>query len=71
MKRPSGLYMTLAGVVVSAATWGQQLQPVEEQQTERPAGWERVSERKVSLLAGTMLAVRLIDRLSSDKRTAG
>lgn len=71
MKRPSGLHRVLAGVVVSAAAWGQQLQPVEEQQTKPPAAWERFNEREVSLQAGTMLAVRLVDRLSSDKNQSG
>lgn len=71
MKRRLGLYVGLAGVVVSAAGWGQQSQAGEEQRAQPPAAWEKVSERKVSLPAGTMLAVRLIDRVSSDKSQAG
>src|SRR6266508_553348 len=71
MKRRSGLYVGLAGLVVSAASWGQQLQTGDEQRTQPPAVWERVNERKVSLPAGTMLAVRLTDHVSSDKSQAG
>ena len=71
MKRRSGLYVGLAGVVVSAASWGQQLQTSDEQRTEPAAAWERVNERKVSVPAGTMLAVRLTDHVSSDKSQAG
>lgn len=70
MKRRSGLYVGLAGVVVSAASWGQPLQASDEQRTQ-PAAWERVNERKVSVPAGTMLAVRLTDHVSSDKSQAG
>ena len=71
MKRRSGLYVGLAGVVVSAASWGQQLQTSDEQRTEPAAAWERVNERKVSVPAGIMLAVRLTDHVSSDKSQAG
>ncbi len=71
MKRRSGLYVGLAGVVVSAASWGQQLQASDEQRTEPAAAWERVAERKVSVPAGTMLAVRLTDHVSSDRSQAG
>ena len=46
MKRRSGLYVGLAGVVVSAASWGQQLQAIDEQRTQPAAAWERVNERK-------------------------
>ena len=55
---------------MSAASWGQQLQASDEQRTQ-PAAWERVNERKVSVPAGTMLAVRLTDHVSSDKSQAG
>ncbi len=71
MKERSVLYVGLAGLVVSAASWGQQVQTGGEQGTQPPEAWERVNERKVSLPAGTMLAVRLIDRVSSDKSQAG
>ena len=71
MKERSVLYVGLAGLVVSAASWGQQLQTGDEQRTQPPAAWERVNERKVSLPAGTMLAVRLTDHVSSDKSQAG
>jgi len=71
MRKRSVLYMGLAGLVVSAASLGQQLQTADEQRTRRPAVWERVNERKVSLPAGTMLAVRLTDHVSSDKSQAG
>src|SRR6266545_3306441 len=54
MKDRSVLYVGLAGLVVSAACWGQQLQTSDEQRTQPPAVWQRVNERKVSLLAGTM-----------------
>ena len=42
----------------------------DEQRTQPSAVWERVNERKVSLPAGTMLAVRLTDHVSSDKSQA-
>lgn len=71
MKERSVLYVGLAGLVVSAASWGQQVQTGDEQRTQWPAAWERVNERKIPLPAGTMLAVRLIDRVSSDKSQAG
>lgn len=71
MKRRSGLYVGLAGVVVSAASWGQQLQTGDEQRTQPAAAWERVNERKVQVPAGTMLAVRLTDHASSDKSQPG
>ena len=71
MKRRSGLYVGLASVVVSAASWGQQLQANDGQLTHPAAAWERVKERKVSVPAGTMLAVRLTDHVSSDKSQAG
>jgi hypothetical protein len=35
------------------------------------AAWKKIDEKKVSLPAGTMLAVRLIDRVSSDKSQTG
>src|SRR5688572_11628723 len=35
------------------------------------AAWRKVSERKVALPPGVMLAVRLIDRVSSDRNQAG
>lgn len=71
MKRRSGFYVGLAGVVVSAASWGQQLQTGDEQRTEPAAAWERVNERKVLVPAGIMLAARLTDHVSSDKSQAG
>jgi hypothetical protein len=71
MKRRLGLYVGLAAMVVSAASWGQPLQTSDEQRTQPPAAWERVKERKVPLPAGTMLAVRLNDHVSSDKSEAG
>lgn len=71
MKRRSGLYVGLAGVVVSAAGWGQQFQTSDEQRPEPAAAWERVNERKVLVPAGTMLAVRITDHVSSDKSQAG
>lgn len=71
MKERSVLYVGLVGLVVGAASWGQQLQTGDEQRTQQSAVWERVNERKVSLPAGTMLAVRLTDHVSSDKSQAG
>lgn len=71
MKRRSVLYVVLAGMVVSAGSWGQQPQTGDEQRTQPPALWERVDQRKVLLPAGTILAVRLTDHVSSDKSQAG
>jgi hypothetical protein len=71
MKERSVLYAGLVGVVVSAATWGQQLQTGDGRPAQPPAAWERVNERKVSLPAGTMLAVRINDHVSSDKSQTG
>ena len=61
MKERSVLYVGLAGLVVGAASWGQHVQTGDEQRTQPSAAWERVNERKVSLPAGAMLAVRLND----------
>jgi hypothetical protein len=71
MKERWVLYVGLTSLVVGAASWGQQLQTDDEQRTQPSAVWERVNERKVSLPAGTMLAVRLTDQVSSDKSQAG
>ena len=62
------LYMGVAALCMSTAVLGQQLEPHEQQP---PAAWKKVKEKKVALPAGTMLAVRLIDRVSSDKSQAG
>ena len=62
------LYMGVAALCMSTAVLGQQLGPHEQQ---RPAAWKKANENKVALPAGTMLAVRLIDRVSSDKSQAG
>jgi hypothetical protein len=64
-------YVGLAWLVASTATWGQQAETQEERRPQPPGAWKKVSEKKVSLPAGTMLAVRLIDRVSSDKSQAG
>jgi hypothetical protein len=71
MKERSVFYVGLASLVVGAASWGQQLQTGDEQRTQPSAVWERVQERRVSLPAGTMLAVRLTDPVSSEKSQAG
>lgn len=70
MKRRLSLHMGLACAVSSVAVWGQPSQTGEER-AEQPAEWARVVEAKASLPAGTMLAVRLIDRVSSDRSQAG
>ncbi len=62
------LYMGVAALCMSTAVLGQQLEPHEQQP---PAAWKKVKEKKVALPAGTMLAARLIDRVSSDKSQAG
>ncbi len=70
MKKPTRqrFYMGAAALCMSSAVLGQQLEPHEQQP---PAAWKKVNEKKVALPAGTMLAVRLIDRVSSDKSQAG
>ena len=60
-----------AALFVSTAIWGQQAQSHEEQRLQPTEAWKKVKEKKVALPAGTMLAVRLIDRVSSDKSQAG
>ena len=59
-----------AGLVIflaSTAILGQ----AREEPRPQPPTWKKMIERKVAIPAGTMLAVRLIDRLSSDKSQAG
>jgi hypothetical protein len=56
--------------LVNTALCEQQLRGREDQ-AEPAAGWRKADEKKVSLPAGTMLAVRLIDPVSSDKSQAG
>jgi hypothetical protein len=72
MRREVGTFL-FAGVLVlatTAPTGAQELRSgVEERQSTAP--WKKVFERKVTLPAGTMLAVRLIDRVSSDKNQTG
>jgi hypothetical protein len=62
-------YAGVAGFIASTAIWGQQVET--EQERRPPAAWKKVNGKKVSLPAGTMLAVRLIDRVSSEKSQAG
>jgi hypothetical protein len=64
-------YVGLAGCLASTAICGQQLQMHEEERLQPRAAWKKANEKRVSLPAGTMLAVRLIDRVSSDKSQAG
>ena len=64
-------YAGLAGFIASTAIWGQQVETEQERRPQPPAAWKKVNEKKVSLSAGTMLAVRLIDRVSSEKSQAG
>jgi hypothetical protein len=61
----------LAWLLGVTATWGQQLETREENRPSQPRAWRKANERKTSLPAGTMLAVRLTDRISSDKNHAG
>lgn len=67
----SRFHVGLGCLLASTAIWGQQLQTREEQPTQPSAAWRKVNTRKVSVPAGTMLAVRLSDRVSSDKSQAG
>lgn len=62
--------VTLGVFLLNTGIWAQQLK-TREDQPELPAAWRKVDGNKVSLPAGTMLAVRLIDRVSSDKNQAG
>jgi len=64
------IFAALTIFLASAAVSGQQLQTREDQRAQ-PQAWKMANERKVDIPAGTMLAVRLIDRLSSDKSQAG
>jgi hypothetical protein len=62
--------VALGVFLLNTGIWGQQLK-AREDQAEPTTGWRKVDETKVSLPAGTMLAVRLIDPVSSDKSQAG
>ena len=64
-------YVGLAWLVASTAIWGQQAETEQERRPQPPSAWKKVSEKKVSLPAGTMLAVQLIDGVSTDKGQAG
>jgi hypothetical protein len=64
-------YIGAAALCVSTAVLGQQLEPHGEQRQQPPAAWKKVNKKKVALPAGTTLAVRLIDGVSSDKSQAG
>ena len=61
------VFAGLAIFLVTTAILGQ----VREEQRPQPPAWKKANERKVAIPAGLMLAVRLIDRLSSDKSQAG
>lgn len=65
--RRSCVFAGVAIFLVRTAILGQ----AREEQRPQPPTWKRANERKVAIPAGTMLTVRLIDRLSSDKSQAG
>lgn len=64
-------YVGLIWFLANTATWGRHAEMQQERPAQPPGAWKRVNERKVSLPTGTILAVRLIDRISSDKSQAG
>ena len=64
-------YLGLAGLFLSTGNSGQQSEPHGEQRQQPPGAWKTITRKKVALPAGTMLAVRLIDRVSSDKNPDG
>jgi hypothetical protein len=55
---------------MSAAARAQQM-PAREESRQSIGTWDRIAERKITSPIGTMLAVRLIDQVSSDKSQAG
>lgn len=62
--------VALGVFLLNTGIWGQQLKAREDQA--KPAtAWRKLDATKVSLPAGTMLAVPLIDPVSSDRSQAG
>ena len=64
------LCFVFLGLAMCVASRGEQVQSREEQR-EAPGFWRKVDDRRVTVPAGAMLAVRLIGRISSDKNQAG
>ena len=64
------LHFGFLGLAMCMASRGELVQR-REQQCEAPGFWWKVVDRKVTVPAGTRLAVRLTGRISSDKNQAG